>query len=124
MVRDPRVFLAEVDFEASEIIRATREMDYEAFAGNGDMQYTIRLRFQVIGEALNSLHRTDPAIADRIDSLRKIVDFRNVLVHRYWIVEPELIWHYAEEDLPKLHEAVQALLAEVDSAERMTPAGR
>ena len=33
------------------------------------------------------------------DRLIQMVRFRNILVHRYWQVEPERVLHYARENL-------------------------
>ncbi|MBR1087607.1 hypothetical protein JQ621_08960 [Bradyrhizobium manausense] len=40
-------------------------------------------QFEIIGEALNRLSKDAPDIAGRVPDLRKIVSFRNLLIHGY-----------------------------------------
>ena len=69
-------------------------------------------QFEVIGEVLNRLVRTDPAVAERISRISRIISFRNVLIHGYDLVDHEVVWDVIETHLPCLREQVQALLAE------------
>ena len=52
-------------------------------------------------------------LAERIPRHRRIVAFRNVLIHGYASVMPERVWDYAENHLPQLRRIVQVLLAEL-----------
>ena len=83
--------------------------DYEADAF---FRAGVERCFEVIGEALNRLQRTDPAVADRISGLRGIIGFRNVLAHGYDIVNHARVWRVIEHDLPTLMAEVRALLAD------------
>jgi len=47
-------------------------------------------------EGLRELGILDEPLTDR---LIQMVHFRNILVHRYWQVEPEWVLHYARENL-------------------------
>jgi len=83
--------------------------DYER-----DRQFrrAVEREFEVIGEALNRLVRSDPAVAERISRISRIISFRNVLIHGYDLVDHEVVWDVVETQLPLLREQVQALLAE------------
>jgi uncharacterized protein with HEPN domain len=39
--------------------------------------------FEIVGEALSQLKKLDAALAARITDHRKIISFRNVLIHAY-----------------------------------------
>ena len=110
---DPRVLLADADRAAADIVSFTEGMDRETYVGDARTQAAVERKFEIIGEALNRLQQTCPEIAERIPSLREIVDFRNLLIHGYAVVIPDRVWDYAENDLPKLRRIVQALLAEM-----------
>lgn len=54
-----------------------------------------------------------PDLAERIPRHRRIIDFRNVLIHGYASVMPQRVRNYAENHLPQLRRVVQTLLAEL-----------
>ena len=80
-------------------------------------QAAVERKFEIIGEALNRLHQTHPELAERIPRLRRIIDFRNLLIHGDAIVKPERVWDYTENHLPQLRRIVKALLAELGPPE-------
>jgi uncharacterized protein with HEPN domain len=72
----------------------------------------VERQLTILGEALAQLARVDAEIAARVPDLRKIVAFRNILVHGYAIVEHEIVWRAAvQEDLPALRRTLHELLA-------------
>jgi uncharacterized protein with HEPN domain len=73
--------------------------------------------FMIVGEALREAARVDPTIRTRITSFRRIVDFRNVIVHDYATVYNEGVWRIIEEHLPLLLTEVRAILATADVPE-------
>ena len=110
---DPRILLADADRAAADIVRFTDGMNREAYVGDARTQAAVERKFEIIGEALNRLHRDCPEIAERIPPLREVVDFRNLLIHGYAAVIPDRVWDYAQNDLPELHRIVRELLAEL-----------
>ncbi len=117
MHRDPRVPLTDIEQAGADIARFTEGIDIGAYFENAMMQAAVERKFEIIGEALNRLHKDHPALAQRIPNLRKIIDFRNVLSHGYDQVVSDLVWDYAEIYLPQLRKVVQALLAELGPPE-------
>ena len=83
--------------------------DYEA-----DRQFrrAVEREFEIIGEALNRLSDADPATANRISELPRIVGFRNRIIHGYDSVDDATVWGVIESHLPKLQAQVEALLRE------------
>lgn len=68
-------------------------------------------QFITIGEALQQTLRIAPELANSISESRRIVNFRNVMVHGYAQIVPETVWGVVEADLNLLHEQVRQLLA-------------
>ena len=114
---DPRVLLADVEGAAADIVRFTEGMDRETYVGDARTQAAVERKFEIIGEALNRLRQVRPQLAGRIPGHRRIVDFRNLLIHGYSTVIPERVWDYAVNDLPQLRRVAQALLAELGPPE-------
>jgi len=67
---------------------------------------------EFVGEALTRLAKVDPACAGRIGEHRRIIAFRNILVHAYAEVDDQVIWNVVELKLPTLLRDVEALLQE------------
>jgi len=79
------------------------------------LRSAVERQFQIIGEALNRLSRTDPSVAERISDTSRIIAFRNVLTHGYDLVDQPLVWGVIHTNLPALRDEVEALLAEGES---------
>ncbi len=81
--------------------------DYEQSAL---LRSAIERQFIIIGEALSQSIRIEPTIEQKIGDSRRIVNFRNVIVHGYAKVEPATVWGIVERHLPRLLEEVEILL--------------
>ena len=110
---DPRVLLADIDRAGADIERFTEGMNGVAYASDARTQAAVERKFEIIGEALNRLHQARPDLAQRIPRHRRIIDFRNLLIHGYASVSPERVWDYAENHLSELRCIIQALLVEL-----------
>ena len=80
-------------------------------------QAAVERKFEIIGEALNRLQMARPELADRIPRYRRVIDFRNLLIHGYASVMLERVWDYAANHLPVRRQVVQALIFELGSPE-------
>ena len=76
------------------------------------LRAAVERQFEVIGEALAQLARLDRPLADRISGHRRIIAFRNVLIHGYADVDDRLVWGVVETNLPTLAREVEALSRE------------
>ena len=74
------------------------------------LRAAIERQFEIIGEALNRLFRLEPDLADRITDGRRIIAFRNILVHAYAQIENRVVWGVIESELKTLETDVAALL--------------
>ena len=67
--------------------------------------------FIIIGEALSRLEKVDPSLLNQIADHRKIIGFRNVLVHGYEVIDDQVVWQTIQNHLPVLKDQVEKLLA-------------
>jgi uncharacterized protein with HEPN domain len=65
----------------------------------------------IIGEAINRIKRDDSAMLGSITGVPPLVAFRNIVVHRYEIIDDAKTWHIVEVHLPVLRQEVETLLA-------------
>lgn len=66
--------------------------------------------FVIIGEALSQLNKLDSATAELITESRRIIAFRNQLIHGYGFIKNEITWDIVQEKLPVLLADVTNLL--------------
>jgi uncharacterized protein with HEPN domain len=76
------------------------------------LRAAVERQFEIIGEALVRLARLDEDFVARISEHRRIVAFRNILVHGYADVDDRLVWDVVRSKLPLLLREVDGLLAE------------
>jgi uncharacterized protein with HEPN domain len=81
------------------------------FTADPLLRSAIERQFEIIGEALSQLSRIDPATASAISEHRRIIAFRNILIHGYAEIDHRLVWGMLEGKLPELHQQVEILLA-------------
>jgi len=80
-----------------------------AFEGDELIQTWIVHHLQIIGEATRHVSSELQAKHSEIPWSR-ITGMRNILVHDYFAVDTEAVWHVVERDLPSLKRQVDAIL--------------
>jgi len=88
---------------AADLIRqfiADRTLD--EYCANAMLRSAEERQFEIIGEALNRLKREDPDTLERIPDHRRIIAFRNILIHGYDVVADPVVWDVASVHLPVL----------------------
>jgi uncharacterized protein with HEPN domain len=82
----------------------------DAFLADRLVQDAVIRNFEIIGEAAS---RLTAAIRNRPGvPWRKIIAFRNRLIHAYWSVDLPLVWNVIENDVPPLKAEVNRLLTQ------------
>jgi uncharacterized protein with HEPN domain len=82
--------------------------DYEADAL---LRSGVERQFEVIGEALRPMREIEPGLVDKIADARRIISFRNVLIHGYASVSNQTVWEVLTTDLPRLRTESDELLS-------------
>ncbi len=72
------------------------------------IQDAVIRNFEVIGEAANRL--SPPTRENAAETWRKVIAFRNRLIHGYWSIDLVLVWDVISNDLPNLKQEVARLL--------------
>ena len=97
---------------ADLILSATRGRSEADYLVDRLLRSAVERNFEVIGEALNRLRKTDSSTAGRIPECDAIIGFRNVLIHGYDVVDHSKVWTVIQTDLPNLRSTLVTLLAE------------
>ena len=69
-------------------------------------------QFEINGEALTKLAKVDQETPTLISEHRRIIAFRNILIHGYAQIDDRLVWGVLESKLPTLSQEVEKLLQE------------
>ena len=85
---------------------------FAEYATDAMLRAAVERQFEIIGEALAQLAKGDPATATRITDYRRIIAFRNILIHGYAQVDDRLVWDIVASKLAVLRSDVQMLLQE------------
>lgn len=83
---------------------------YSDYASDPLLRSAIERQLIIVGEALLQAVRLDPSLTDRISDTRKIINFRNVMVHGYAVVQHETVWGVLQRHIATLHREVKRLL--------------
>lgn len=67
---------------------------------------------EICGEAMNSLYKVAPGVAEKIPHARDIIGFRNILAHGYAEVDHKKVYDIAVRHAPDLLAAVREALKE------------
>ena len=112
MRRDPRSFLWDVRDAVDAISTFAGGRAFADYVADRMPRSAVERQFEIIGEALNQLVKVDPELARQIPALRRIVGFRNVLIHGYHRIDDPVVWRTIDIELPPLRAQVAPLLAE------------
>lgn len=115
MRRDPRTYLWDALDASNAIFDFVRGKTAPQFKADRMLRSAVERQFEIVGEALSQLAKSDPETAARIPELGRIVAFRNVLIHGYSMVDSETVWQIIHENLSDLQGILQRLLEASDS---------
>ncbi len=109
---EAKKYLYDIQQAAGRIAEFTAGKRLEDYRSNAMLRAAVERQFEIIGEALARLVQFDKTFAARITEHRRIVAFRNILIHGYADVDDRVVWDVVETKLPLLRREVEALLSE------------
>jgi uncharacterized protein with HEPN domain len=81
----------------------------------------VERQLEIVGEALAQLARTDPETASKISEYRRIIAFRNILIHGYAEIDHRIVWGVLQQKLPVVRREAEALLDSEEQAGEGAP---
>lgn len=107
---EARKYLFDMGHAADLIVRFVKGKALDDFERDDLLRSGVERQFEIIGEALSSLARIDATCAERIPEYRRIIAFRNILIHGYAKIDPRVVWDVVQGKLPALQARVRELL--------------
>lgn len=117
MPRDQRAYLADIIESCEAIGNAVLNLDLSEYQSNRLVRSSVEREFIIIGEAMVALSRVAPETLKAITRARRIVDFRNLLIHEYKTVDDALVWAIVETDVQVLLRECTELIKQLSSVD-------
>ena len=84
--------------QAGELITSfVRGRSHEDYQRDRMLQSAVERQFEIIGEALRRAVDIDPELEKKMSGTRRIIDFRNRLIHGYSDISTRVVWGIVEE---------------------------
>lgn len=92
------------------------EKSWDDYAGDALLRSGVERQFEIAGEAMSVLRRSDPETAGRIPHVHEIVGMRNVLIHLYAEINDRAVWQTATRHLNEVIQVAEQILTEAGPA--------
>lgn len=112
--KDPVIPLRHILQSIRLIERRLKDVTFEEFDDNIDLQDMTVRRIEIVGEAVRRLEKN---FKDKYPEIkwRKPADMRNILIHEYDDIKWKVVWDTAKEDIPILKKQIKELLKQLKS---------
>ena len=107
-----RKYLFDIQQACDLLLKFTRGKSFVDYSADPLLRSAVERQFEIAGEARSQLLRFEPTIASRISHTRRIIAFRNRLIHGYDSLADDIVWGVLETNLPTLRHEVETLLDE------------
>lgn len=94
----------------ARIVEFTSGRQFAYYQGNALLRSAVERQFEITGEALEQFGRFDGEVLSRTTESRRIIAFRNLLIHGYADVENRIVCDVVEFKVPVLQHEIEALL--------------
>lgn len=112
MQHEPRTHLWDARRAGDAVLRYVRGRTLADYRADDYFRSAVERQLQNVGEAIAQLARLDAEITGRIPDARRIIAFRNILVHGYAALDHDVVWNVIHEHLPGLVRVLDELLRE------------
>ncbi len=110
MQRDPEVYLYDIRQAINAIGEFTAGKVFADYQNDLMMRSAVERQVVIIAEAISKMAAIDEGLVSGITWYRRIIAFRNILIHNYADIDDHLVWETLEAYLPALARDVEALL--------------
>lgn len=107
--------LEDIRSAADLVVVFTEGKAFDDYVGEPLIRSAVERQFEIMGEALNRLAKEDEITVLSITDHKRIIAFRNILIHGYDMIDHRVVWDVITHHIPTLITEVQSLLQEPDS---------
>lgn len=110
MQLEVKKYLYDIQQAIALLTEFTAGKEFSDYEDEAMLRAAVERELEIIGEALAQLARLDPDLAARVGEHRRIIAFRNILIHGYADVDDHLVWDIVKTKLPVLQGEMELLL--------------
>ena len=110
MQLEAKKLLEDIRLACEEILSFTEGKTFQDYQKERLLRSGVERQFEIVGEAMSRLVKTSPDVTNQVSHYKRVISFRNILIHGYDIVEDSVVWDIVAKDLPLLYSKVVKLL--------------
>ena len=119
--RDIELFIVDVFVTLEKIRQYTVEFSNADSFRHSNLHWDATIRqLEILGEALNHLLKDENFSKHAPAYFRKIVNFRNVIVHEYFGIDEDEVWDVVTNKLKLLENDIKNIILEIDISEAIS----
>ncbi|MCF7873862.1 MAG: DUF86 domain-containing protein [Candidatus Omnitrophica bacterium] len=103
-------YLFDIKQAIEEIESFIENKSFQDFTNGTLLQSAVERKLEIIGEALSRIKKIDEDILDNIADARRIIGFRNIIIHGYDVLDSKIIWDALQDNLPQLKKEIENLM--------------
>lgn len=119
--RDLPAYVHDVVQACKRVVEYADGLDADSFLADNRSRDAIERQLLIIGEAVNHIRRISHEAAGSLGPIERIIAFRNILVHGYYLIEPRTVWQIVEEHVPVLLDDAERMLSKMPPPNEVTP---
>ena len=104
------IYLWEMREIGNEIVAFTGTKTLEQYLEDRSLRLIVERLFTIFGEAMVRIRVNFPDAYAQLADAPKVIQFRNLLTHRYDVVDDAQVWRIVEHYLPPLLREVDRLI--------------
>lgn len=104
--REVKLLLEDIFEACQKILTYTAGMSYDDFISDDKTIDAVVRNFEIIGEAANRVPEDFRSEHPEIE-WRRIIAFRNRVIHEYFGINYEMVWKIKEENIPELKDFIK-----------------
>lgn len=111
--REIQLLLEDILEAAQKILSYTSGMSFDEFINDNKTVDAVVRNFEIIGEAANRIPEDFKSDHPEIE-WRRIVGFRNRIIHEYFGIDYKMVWKIKEEDVSNLADFVRQTIIDLN----------
>ncbi len=107
-MKDQRASLKHIFDEIDFILKYTKDINFDSLTKNEVLERAIVRSLEIIGEAVKQIDEDFKKQYKDID-WKKIAGFRDILIHRYFGIDWDIVWDVIKNKIPELRDNLMSI---------------